>query len=169
MTASGAKWYVAHTHVHAEEKAALNLRRQGYSVFFPRYRKRRQHARRTEIVSAPLFPRYVFVLIDMAAQRWRSIGSTFGVAHLVCHGEEPAVVPDTVISELQSREDAEGIVKLDNPTFAPGAKVRVRSGAFGDSLGLFEGMADRERVAILLELLGRKVRVVMGAEAIEAA
>ena len=47
--------------------------------------------------------------------------------------------------------------------------MRLRSGAFGDSLGLFEGMTDRERVAVLLDLLGRKVRVVMGVEAIEAA
>ena len=169
MTAGSAKWHVAHMHAHAEAKAALNLRRQGYAVFFPRYRKRRRHARRIEVVSAPLFPRYVFVLVDRATQRWRAIGSTFGVAHLVCHGEEPAVVPDKVIAELQEREDTQGLVNLGSPTFAPGAKVRVRSGAFGDSLGLFEGMTDRERVAVLLDLLGRKVRVVMGVEAIEAA
>jgi transcriptional antiterminator RfaH len=97
MTAGSAKWYVAHTHAHAEAKA-LNLRRHGYAVFFPRYRKRRRHARRIEIVSAPLFPRYVFVLVDRATQRWRAIGSTFGVAHLVWHGDEPAVVPDKVIA-----------------------------------------------------------------------
>lgn len=169
MTTASAKWYVAHTHAHAEAKAALNLRRQGFAVFFPRYRKRRRHARRTEIVSAPLFPRYVFVLVDRAKQRWRAIGSTFGVAHLVCHGDEPAFVPDKVIAELREREDSQGLVNLDGPTFTPGAKVRVLSGAFGDSLGLFEGMTDRERVAVLLDLLGRKVRVVMGAEAIEAA
>lgn len=169
MTAGNAKWYLAHTHAHAEVKAALNLRRQGYAVFCPRYRKRRRHARRIEIVSAPLFPRYVFVLVDRAKQRWRAISSTFGVAHLVCHGDEPAVVPDKVIAELQEREDSQGLVNLDSPMFIPGAKVRVRSGAFGDSLGLFEGMTDRERVAVLLDLLGRKVRVVMGVEAIEAA
>lgn len=169
MTAGGAKWHVVLTHAHAEEKAELNLRRQGYAVFFPRYRKRRRHARRIEIVSAPLFPRYVFVLVDRAKQRWRAIGSTFGVAYLVCHGDEPAVVPDKVIAELQEREDSEGLVNLDAPMFTPGASVRVRSGAFGDSLGLFEGMTDRERVAVLLDLLGRKVRVVMGVEAIEAA
>ena len=162
MTADSAKWYVAHTHAHAEAKAALNLRRQGYAVFFPRYRKRRRHARRIEIVSAPLFPRYVFVLVDRATQRWRAIGSTFGVAHLVCHGDEPAVVPDKVIAELQEREDTQGLVNLDSPMFTPGAKVQVRSGAF-------EGMTDRERVAVLLDLLGRKVRVIMGVEAIEAA
>ena len=73
MIVSGANWYVAHTHVHAETKAALNLARQGYPVFLPRYRKRRRHARRVEIVPAPLFPRYLFVLIHLASQRWRAI------------------------------------------------------------------------------------------------
>ena len=31
---------------------------------------------------APLFPCYLFVAIDVASQRWRSIQSTFGVAQL---------------------------------------------------------------------------------------
>src|SRR5271170_7799045 len=42
-------------------------------------------------------------------------------------------------------------------------------GVFADSLGLFEGMADRERVAILLDLLGRKVRILLDEGAITAA
>jgi transcriptional antiterminator RfaH len=169
MTVAGANWYVVHTRVHAEAKAASNLVRQGYSVFVPRYCKRRRHARRVEIIPAPLFPRYLFVLIDFAFQRWRAIESTFGVHHLVRHGDMPALVPEQVIASLKNREDADGYVRLDRPTFAPGDKVRVRGGAFGDNFGLFEGMGDRERVTILLDLLGRKVRVVMDAEAIEAA
>jgi transcriptional antiterminator RfaH len=50
-----------------------------------------------------------------------------------------------------------------------GEKVRVLAGVFGDNLGLFDGMADRDRVAILLELLGRKVRVSLGADLVTAA
>ena len=169
MTNSATNWYVAHTHPHAEAKAALNLVRQGYTVFFPRYRKRRRHARRVETVSAPLFPRYIFVSIDAAVQRWRSIGSTFGVARLVCHGDRPAIVSDQVIASLKNREDADGLVLLDQPNLAPGDKVRVRHGVFSENLGLFEGMSDHERVTILLELLGRMARVVLDAEAIEAA
>ena len=165
----GANWYVAHTHVHGEAKAAANLARQGYSVFLPCYRKRRRHARRIEVVAAPLFPRYLFVLVDMATQRWRAIGSTCGVSHLVCHGETPAIVPHQVIFGLKSREDADGFVQLDPLTFARGDKVRVRHGTFSDNLGLFEEMTDHERVTILLDLLGRKVRVTLRAEVIEAA
>jgi transcriptional antiterminator RfaH len=169
MSVSGARWYLAQTQAHAEAKAAFNLGRQGFTTYLPRCLKRRRHARRVEVVAAPLFPRYVFVAIDMATQRWRLIHSTFGIAHLVCYGEEPAIVPDRVIADLQTRENPDGFIELHKPTFAVGDKVRVCHGVFESSFGLFEGMTGRERVAVLLDLVGRKVRVVMDAEAIEAA
>ena len=53
--------------------------------------------------------------------------------------------------------------------FRAGDKVRVLDGAFSSCLGLFDGMAARERVAILLDLLGRKVRVVLDADLVAAA
>lgn len=170
MSAAGPSWYVVQTHPHAEAKAAANLEHQGYSIYLPRYLKRRRHARRVDVVPAPLFPRYLFVAIDVLTQRWRSIHSTIGVSRLVCCGEEPAVLPAAVVNELQSRHNEVGFIQLDlRPRFAPGDKIRVIDGAFAACLGLFEGMADRERVAILLDLLGRKVRVVLDGEAIAAA
>ena len=63
------RWYVVQTHPHAEQKASLNLARQGYGVYLPRYLKRRRHARRVETVAAPLFPRYMFVAVDRAVQQ----------------------------------------------------------------------------------------------------
>jgi transcriptional antiterminator RfaH len=164
------RWFVAHTQPNAEAKAAGHLNRQGFEVYLPRYLKRRRHARRIETVAAPLFPRYVFVAVDLAAQRWRSIYSTVGVARLVCNGDDPAAVPDAVVGALKSREDMRGFIKLDSrPGFRPGEKVRVLDGAFSSCLGLFEGMAERERIAILLDLLGRKVRVVLDADLVAAA
>lgn len=170
MSAASPSWYVVQTHPHAEAKASTHLERQGYRTYLPRYLKRRCHARRVEIVSAPVFPSYLFVAIDMLAQRWRSIQSTIGVSRLVCNGDEPAVLPAAVINELQSRHDDAGFVQLHlGPRFMPGDKICVVEGAFATCFGLFEGMADRERVAILLDLLGRKVRVVLDSDAIAAA
>jgi transcriptional antiterminator RfaH len=164
------RWFVAHTQPHAEAKAVAHLDRQGFKIYFPRYLKRRRHARKIETVAAPLFPRYLFVAVDLAAQRWRSIYSTVGVARLVCNGDEPAAVPDVVIAALKNREDTDGFIKLDRrPSFRPGETVRVLDGAFSSCLGLFEGMAERERIAILLDLLGRKVRVVLDADLVVAA
>jgi transcriptional antiterminator RfaH len=169
-TTESSRWYVVQTHVHSESRAAAHLLRQGYDVYLPRYLKRRRHARRVENVSAPLFPRYLFVGFDVMAARWRSIQSTQGVSSLVCNSNEPAVLPESVVAELRRREDGNGLIRLDlRPQYAPGDKVRVVDGVFGDSFGLFEGIADRDRVTILLDLLGRKVRVALDRESVAAA
>src|SRR5438105_14046990 len=92
-----ARWYVVQTQVNGEAKAAQNLLRQGYEVYLPRYLKRRRHARKTDFTAKPLFPRYMFVAIDMATQRWRSVQSTFGVSRLVTNGYDPAMLPEGLL------------------------------------------------------------------------
>lgn len=167
---SGSSWHVVQTHANAEAKAAANLGRQGFAVYLPRYLKQRSHARKIDTVPRPLFPRYLFVAIDLATQRWRAIQSTLGVSHLVCWNGTPASVENGVIGALKAREDERGFIKLlRRPAFSPGDRVRIVDGAFTDSLALVEGVSDRERVAVLLDLLGRKVRVVVGADLIAAA
>jgi transcriptional antiterminator RfaH len=164
-----ARWYVVQTQVNGEAKAAQNLLRQGYEVYLPRYLKRRRHARKVDFAARPLFPRYMFVAIDMATQRWRSIQSTFGVSRLVCNGDDPAAVPDGVVRALRARENDKGFVQMDlRPAFAPGDKVRILAGAFMDNAGLFSGLADHDRVSILLDMLGRKVRVLLDADLVAA-
>lgn len=170
MTDTGQRWYAVQSQPNAEAKAAGHLLRQGFGVYLPRYLKRRRHARRVETVAAPLFPRYLFVAIDMSAQRWRSIFSTIGVSRLVCNGDSPASVPDQVIATLREREDDAGFVRLDlPPPFKAGDKITVLDGIFTDCLGLVESMPDRRRVSILLDLLGRKVRVLVESDSVAAA
>ncbi len=167
---SDLRWYVVQTHPHAEIKAVQHLARQGFSSYLPRHLRRRRHARRVENVPRPLFPRYLFVAVDMATQRWRAIRSTFGISQLVCNGDQPAAVPDQVIAHLRSREGDDGFIKLEaRARFAPGDTVRIRDGAFAACLGLYEGMTDNERIAILLDMLGRKVRVTIDADVVAAA
>jgi transcriptional antiterminator RfaH len=168
--AISARWYVVQTQVNGEAKAAQNLLRQGYEIYLPRYLKRRRHARKVDFTAKPLFPRYMFVAIDMATQRWRSIQSTFGVSRLVTNGDDPVPVPGDVLGLLKAREDSDGFIQMDRrPRFSQGERVRVLLGPFSDNLGLFDGMGDRDRVAILLDLLGRKVRVSIDADMVAAA
>ena len=164
------QWYVVQTQANAEHKAVAHLAHQGFRTYLPRYLKRRRHARRVDSVAAPLFPRYLFIEIDMAVQRWRSIYSTVGVSRLVCNGEHPAPVPQRIVDELMSRQNESGFIQLDCLSrFRIGDKIRVLEGAFYDCRGIYNGMSDHERVGILLDLLGRKVRVLLSAEAIAAA
>jgi len=162
MNAAGVEWYVVRTHAHAERKAAEHLRRQGFETFLPFYRRERRHARRRQIVAAPLFPRYCFVAIDVTRQRWHAIRSTLGIEKLLGGKTGPSVVRDEVIIELMRRQDKNGfIVMQPDPCFTTGQEVRLLDGAFSLHSALVEGLMDRDRVAVLLEFLGRQVRAVV--------
>jgi transcriptional antiterminator RfaH len=153
------RWYVVQTQPHAEARAQEHLRRQGFTTYLPKLRKSRRHARKTEQVSRPLFPRYMFVLIDHTHQGWHAIRSTFGVSNLVGGENGPVALRDDVIAALRQREGEDGHVHLDAPKFLRGAAVRVLDGVFASCMGMFESMNDKDRVTVLLDLLGRRVRV----------
>ncbi len=163
------RWYVAQTQPSREQRALLNLTRQDFTAYLPRWRKRRSHARKVDTVLAPLFPRYIFVALDLDNMSWRSVNGTFGISHLIANGERPAPVPRGVIEAIQSREDADGAIK---PLLSPlrhGDPLRILDGAFSDCLSRFESMADNERVTVLLDLLGRSVRVTLPVHAVSPA
>ena len=159
MSSATARWYVVQTQPHAETRAQEHLRRQGFTTYLPKLIKSRRHARKTENVSRPLFPRYMFVLIDHTHQGWHAIRSTFGVSNLVGGENGPVALRDDVIEALRQREGDDGHVQLDAPKFLRGAAVRVLDGVFASCLGMFESMNDKDRVTVLLNLLGRRVRV----------
>lgn len=160
MEAAAQNWYVVHTHARAEEAALRNLERQGFSAYLPQYRKRRRHARRIDLIKAPLFPRYLFVAMDIARSRWRAVSSTIGVSHLICNGEAPARVPGGIVEDIRRRHDADGLIPVAREQkFSAGEVVQVTAGALADQVGLFERMADDERVVLLLDLLGRRIKV----------
>ena len=164
------RWFVVHTHVRAENKAFAQLTRQRFPAYLPRYLKRRHHARRWEWVAAPLFPRYLFVALDLARDRWRAVHSTFGVRELVCAGDHPLPVPAEVVEGIRACEDEHGFVAINSDSpFRKGDPVRVTDGAFTGIVGLFERESDEERVVVLLDLLGRHVKVQMPLAVVSAA
>ena len=163
------RWYVASTHSKAESRALWHLRNQGYHAYLPCYRKRRTHARRTELVPAPLFPGYIFISVDIGETRWHPIRSTIGIRHLICHGTEPVPVPKGVVEEIVAREDEHGIVSAPSlPPFTNGEPVKVTAGPFLGQIGFFECVSDDERIVILLEMLGRRIRVPLQLHSVRA-
>jgi transcriptional antiterminator RfaH len=162
VSANQPSWYVVQTQPNREARAALELIKQDFQVFAPRYLRQKRHARRVTTVPAPLFPGYVFVAFDPDACRWRAINGTVGVVRLIATADRPAPVDRAVVHELMARTDTSGHIPMaSKKRFEPGDAIRLSGGGFEDQLGLFVEFSDRDRVAILLDLLGRKVRVVV--------
>ena len=152
-------WFVARTKANAEEKAISHLQHQGFEAYLPRYRKRVRHARKIKTVLKPLFPSYVFVSIDVNKQRWRAVNGTVGVISLVQFGGAPKSIAKTVIDTIRSRELIDGIVSLAPQGLKKGDRVRICDGSFSDHLALLEEVSDTKRVILLLDLMGRTLRV----------
>lgn len=153
-------WYAVYTKMQLEVWAQNNLKERGFEVYLPRYLKQRRHARRTEIVPRPLFPRYLFVRADIGAGHRPRVNTAPGVAQMVSFGERPAVVADEIIDEIKAREDDDGYIRLGRgQKFAKGEPVKISDGALSNHIGFFECHTDNDRVIILLDLLGRQTRV----------
>lgn len=161
-------WFCIMAKPNQEKIAADNLKDQDYEVFLPKHQVKRRHARKLEIVSRPLFPGYLFVQFDRATTQWRPIRGTRGCIGPLMAGDEPAAVPDHVIEGLK-RRIVGGFVKLDVQTFKPGEKLRVTDGPFRDHSAIFSAdMDDDARVHVLINLLGRQVRVPVPVDMLEA-
>ena len=163
------RWYVVQTHAMAEEKAAFNLKRQGYRAYLPCYLKKRSHARRIEWVAKPLFPRYLFVEMDVEVAQWQAIRSTIGVLHFICQGDWPVPVPNGIIENIMSSEDETGCVSLRREAlFTKGQAVEITDGPMVETSAIFDCVDDKDRVTVLIDLLGRQVRVRVPLETVRA-
>ena len=155
-------WIVAYCQGNSEMRAAANLRRQGFKVYSPRYKKFRRHARKIDTVIRPLFPRYLFIEFLRASTLWRSIRSTVGVSNVLSAGEKPLFVPSWVIEKLKEEENSIGLITgFKDCNFEDGEKIKISGGPLFDRVGIFNGLDDNQRVSVLLNLMGRKVKAVV--------
>jgi transcription elongation factor/antiterminator RfaH len=155
---NGERWYVVYTQPHRELRAQTQLAAQGFLTFLPRYVKAVRHARKLSTVSAPFFPRYLFVALDLARDRWRSVNGSFGVASLVMADEFPVAIPSGIVESLGAACTADGHLCLGE-TLRPGDCARLLSGPFADMVGELARIDGAGRVTVLLRLLGGEVPV----------
>ena len=158
--ARGERWYVVRTLAQRERHAVQQLTNQNYRAFLPLHLKNRRHARKVETISAPLFPRYLFTILDRTRDRWRSINGTLGVEHLLMCAGEPQPVPHGLVENLILAADQDGTVHFDY-ALHQGQIIKVTAGPFVDLVGRLERLADKGRVSVLLELMGGSVRVAL--------
>ena len=97
-------WYVVQSKPRKESLAEENLQRQGFTTYYPHTAQPKRRRQRWQKVLEPLFPRYLFVQLNVGVDNFAPIRSTLGVVVLVHFGNQPAVMPVSAIEAIQQQE-----------------------------------------------------------------
>lgn len=151
------------------DRAKTNLTRQNVASFMPMRTRTQRRANRLMDVKRPLFPGYLFIEVDPEAVRWRSINSTYGVAKAVSLTDgRPTPVPSELMARIRSlHEQGSDATSFDH--FVVGERVRVVSGPFAEFEAQIEAVPEKDRIYVLLDMMGREVRTEVKAADVELA
>lgn len=165
-----ASWLLATTKPGEEEAGTTLLGLNGWVAYLPRYRRllkglklvdgkyKRTRGPGAE-VWRPLFPRYVFVRLEEDMQ-WSGIVSA-GLRLVGYRGEKywsPSISRSGLVEELMATEENGDFDDIPRP-LEVGAEVKVIRGPFQDQVGRIAACSDDGRVAVLLDIFSRQVRV----------
>jgi transcription elongation factor/antiterminator RfaH len=160
------RWYLVHTQPKKDLQARMHLHVQGFRTFVPQYLRTIRHARKLRTERAPLFPSYLFVILDLERDRWLSVRSTIGVSYLVGSRENrPDAVPHGVVEALIDQVDASNLMVFSDG-LEKGQKVRIASGPFADLIGTLDSLNDAGRVRLLLDMMGSEIAITLPRSAI---
>ena len=151
-------WYCARTKPKHEHIAAANLQQHlKLEVFNPRLKMERVTRRGVVRRIEPLFPCYLFV--RAFRHTLNEIRYVAGVSTLVHFGLEIPTVSDQIVEELKQCFQGEEMLAVED-RIDPGTEVSVADGAFqGFQALVLRVMPARQRVQILLDILGRQTLV----------
>lgn len=158
------RWYLVQCKPRESFRAEANLTNQGYQCFHPTYPVKRKTAGVIQTTIAPLFPHYLFVLLN-PMDNWAPIRSTRGVSKIVYFDGLPASLAPHVIAGLQQQcaklngQEAEPILKI-------GQRVVITEGCFKELEAIVTAASGEERVTLLINLFNRQQYIDLSVHAV---
>jgi len=149
-----AEWFLIYTKAKEEKRAKKNLENQGFATYLPMiaYEKMDQSK---SISLETMFPRYLFIKINLERDNWTHIKSTRGVSHLIVFGQKLATIPHQVMKFLRTKTDENDIFRqeITRREFQKGEKVIIKNGILKGQEAIFSSKKSKERVTVLLRLM----------------
>ncbi|HWP59688.1 MAG TPA: transcription termination/antitermination NusG family protein [Candidatus Acidoferrales bacterium] len=161
----GLRWYTVQTKPRQERQVEKHLRDLNVETFLPWIRVRRRVGTRHRWVLEPLFPSYLFCRLDLVLAG-KAARYSPGVKDFVRFGSQIPEISESAIGELKER-CPDGVARVGAPPLKKGQPVIIREGPLSGLEAVFDReLAGKERIAVLLEFLGRQTRAVVPAEAV---
>lgn len=150
-------WYLAYCHPKEEERAKLHLNNQGIDSYYPLVLARKiirgKKVERTE----PMFPRYLFIHVDIHEFSPMKIRSTRGISRVIGHGEHWSTVPTELIYELMRNEDSDELRDVVCKLPKPGQQVVIEDGPFKGLQAIYQEPDGELRAILLLSFLNKDI------------
>jgi transcriptional antiterminator RfaH len=164
--ASAPAWFCIRSQPKHEHLAAAQLQKEmKIEVYLPRIRFRRSTHKGPVWFTEALFPGYLFARFALATGL-RQAHHARGVRGVVHFGNQWPSIPETVIAELRAAVGTEA-VHIISEELQPGDAVLVSGGAFHNLKAVVTRvMPARQRVAVLLDFLGRQTAVELASETV---
>jgi len=155
----GVLWFCLRSQPKHEHIAAAHLRQNTMvEVFLPRIRFKRATRQGTVWATEALFPGYLFARFDWQSSL-RLVQYSRGVRGVVHFGERWPAIPEEIIRELQQAIGTDELRTIPE-NFTPGDEVEITEGAMrGLRAVVARVLPGRERIAVLMEFLGRQTTI----------
>ena len=149
-------WFALQTRWRYENFVANHLRSNGYEMFLPVYKCRRQWSDRVKEIELPLFPGYLFCRFNPLDRL--PLLMTPGVIQVVGIAKKPVPVDDAEISAVQTLVRS-GLPGRPWSFLQAGQRVRVERGPLAGTEGILIGFRRQYRLVLSVTLLQRSVVV----------
>lgn len=152
-------WYLLYCKRSEQERAVLNLDRQGVECYYPQVTVQKVVRGKRVEASEPLFPSYIFVYFDPETLSYTTVRSTRGVADFIRQGAKPQRVQQEIVYGLMMNEDSEEHQKLLSSFPEPGETLKLEQGQFTGIEAIYQEADGEKRSFMLINLLGKPVKV----------
>lgn len=149
-------WYVAYTFPNAERSIQRTLSKMQIDSYLPLHPVVRNWSDRRKIISAPLFPGYIFIY-SSHSERYDAL-SVRGMIKYVSFDGKPAIVTDEQIESIKRILIGEVEVH-ERPNLIAGSRIRITEGPFCGAEGVLQRVNGNMRLFVLIECLNRSVSV----------
>ena len=159
-------WYAVQTFARHEKRVQERFIDQSVVSFLPLYKTVSRWKDRKVRLQLPLFPGYIFVNLDLAAERLKVL-KVPGVVRIVNFGGVGSQIPSREIDAL--RAGLLGGFRVEpHPYLKVGHRARVKSGPFQGLIGIVLRKKNCERLILSLDLIQRSVAVEIDAIELES-
>jgi len=150
-------WYLAYCHPKEEERAKIHLKNQDIDSYYPLVLTRKISRGKLIEKTEPMFPRYLFIHVDIHEFSPMKIRSTRGISRVIGHGEHWNKVPSELIYQLMRNEDSDELRDVVSKLPKHGQQVFIEEGPFQGLQAIYQEPDGKLRAILLLSILNQDV------------